>query len=190
MSDHGPKYALLNINHPIDGKRIHVPLHNYLWLKANGLWDKGQTTTPEGFNIHHKDFDPFNNEIDNLELITASEHSSLHWNREREQKLAKYQAKLDAMTPESREAQKNKWAESMKKHYASMTPEARKAQMVKIRVHHQKLTEDDVREIRRVYATLKGTRTGEIQKLAERFGLKSRQHIRAIVSRRLFPNVK
>ncbi len=33
---------------------------------------------PEGYVVHHKDWDKFNNDIDNLELMTKKEHSILH----------------------------------------------------------------------------------------------------------------
>ena len=33
---------------------------------------------PEGYHIHHRDFDKLNNHHDNLQLLTVSEHLSLH----------------------------------------------------------------------------------------------------------------
>ena len=46
-------------------------LHRYVWEKYNG-------TISDGYHVHHKDHDKANNSIDNLELLSASEHSRLH----------------------------------------------------------------------------------------------------------------
>lgn len=47
-------------------------LHNIVWEKHNGK------KIPKGYEIHHKDFNKLNNNIDNLQLITPSEHTKLH----------------------------------------------------------------------------------------------------------------
>lgn len=49
-----------------DGKRI--TMHKYIWEKHRG-------PVPDGFVIHHKDKDPKNNNIKNLELIPMKEMS-------------------------------------------------------------------------------------------------------------------
>ena len=46
-------------------------LHRHVWEAFNG-------PIPQGFHIHHKDGDPANNHINNLELLSASEHLSGH----------------------------------------------------------------------------------------------------------------
>ena len=46
-------------------------LHNYVWEKHNGK-------KPSGYEIHHIDFNKINNEIDNLQLVTPSEHTKIH----------------------------------------------------------------------------------------------------------------
>lgn len=46
-------------------------LHRYLWEKAHG-------EIPEGYEIHHKDHNPLNNELDNLELIESEAHKAYH----------------------------------------------------------------------------------------------------------------
>lgn len=51
--------------------KTHKRLHVYVWEYYNGA-------IPKGYHIHHKDHDKTNNEIDNLTLLSASEHSSLH----------------------------------------------------------------------------------------------------------------
>lgn len=54
----------------VNGKRIR--LHRYVWEKHNG-------EIPKGYHIHHKDHNKFNNDISNLELISASEHEKSHY---------------------------------------------------------------------------------------------------------------
>lgn len=62
-------------------KRIY--LHRYLWEKANGK-------IPEGYEIHHKDGDKRNNDLDNLEMLTVTDHRERHnseMSEERRQQL-------------------------------------------------------------------------------------------------------
>lgn len=58
---------------------IHKRLHVYVWEHYNG-------EVPKGYHIHHKDHDKNNNEIENLVLLSAHEHQTLHgnsWSEER-----------------------------------------------------------------------------------------------------------
>lgn len=48
-------------------KRLHV----YVWEKYNG-------DIPSGYEVHHKDMNKSNNEIENLEMLTRSEHAKEH----------------------------------------------------------------------------------------------------------------
>lgn len=48
-----------------------VRLHRYVWEKYNGV-------IPKGYHIHHKDKNKFNNNIENLEMLSAREHEKLH----------------------------------------------------------------------------------------------------------------
>lgn len=52
-------------------KRVY--LHRYLWEKENG-------EIPDGYEIHHKDHDATNNDLNNLMLVSKEEHRSLHSN--------------------------------------------------------------------------------------------------------------
>lgn len=45
--------------------------HRWLWEQENG-------PIPEGFQIHHKDGDGFNNDLSNLELVSTREHGEIH----------------------------------------------------------------------------------------------------------------
>lgn len=46
-------------------------LHRAVWEFYNG-------EIPKGYVVHHKDFNPENNSIENLQLMTHSEHKKLH----------------------------------------------------------------------------------------------------------------
>ena len=53
----------------VDGKN--VLLHRYVWEKFNGK-------IPKGFQVHHKDKNRSNWQIENLELVNNSEHHKFH----------------------------------------------------------------------------------------------------------------
>ena len=53
----------------IDGREYKV--HVLVWEAAYG-------SKPSGFEIHHKDFTKINYRLDNLELLTPSEHRRIH----------------------------------------------------------------------------------------------------------------
>lgn len=53
----------------VNGKN--VLLHRYVWMKYHG-------EIPKGFQVHHKDGNKLNWNIDNLEMICASEHQRMH----------------------------------------------------------------------------------------------------------------
>ena len=47
-------------------------IHRAVWLYYNGKIPVGN------YNIHHRDFNPANNNIDNLQLVTVAEHAKIH----------------------------------------------------------------------------------------------------------------
>jgi hypothetical protein len=51
----------------------HVFLHNIVVCERLKI-----TEIPRGWCVHHVDFDPHNNEFDNLVLMTTSDHGKLH----------------------------------------------------------------------------------------------------------------
>ena len=53
----------------IDGKNYHI--HRLQWVKYHG-------EIPEGYVVHHKDENKLNWNIDNLELLSRSEHIKEH----------------------------------------------------------------------------------------------------------------
>lgn len=64
------------------GKPHRVRLHVYVWEKFNG-------PVPEGYDIHHIDHDPSNNEIENLIALPESEHHRLHMAKRNTAELTK-----------------------------------------------------------------------------------------------------
>ena len=64
---------------------LRLSMHRYVWEYYNGK-------IPEGYEIHHKDFNKANNSIDNLQLLTVAEHRKLH---------------ADLLTEEQREWKRN-----------------------------------------------------------------------------------
>jgi len=55
----------------IGGAWKKVLYHRWLWEQAYGK-------IPAGMQVHHKDENPTNNDIDNLEVVDAFEHNSMH----------------------------------------------------------------------------------------------------------------
>jgi len=53
----------------VNGK--YIAFHRYIYIKHKGVINKGNV-------IHHKDFNPLNNSIENLESLSTSEHMKLH----------------------------------------------------------------------------------------------------------------
>ena len=55
-------------------QRKGVRLHRAVWEYHNGK-------IPDGFHIHHKDGNRSNNQIENLEMLSRSDHLSFHMNK-------------------------------------------------------------------------------------------------------------
>ena len=53
------------------GKQRRQLAHRWVWEQANG-------TIPDGYEIHHIDHDALNNELSNLQLVTAEWHDNYH----------------------------------------------------------------------------------------------------------------
>lgn len=65
-------YVLLSREKPPRrGKNDIIQEHRWIWLNERG-------EIPEGYGPHHKDEDPGNNRIENLELMPLADHASMH----------------------------------------------------------------------------------------------------------------
>ena len=54
-----------------DDRMYSIPEHRWVWEMSHGL-------IPDGYDVHHKDGDRHNNDLDNLELLTKAEHIEHH----------------------------------------------------------------------------------------------------------------
>lgn len=84
--------AISNRNHPPDNAHFCCYLHkhgyvyvewryegSYRRIKAHILvWEHFRGPLPAGYVVHHIDGDRLNNDIENLQAMTASEHAILH----------------------------------------------------------------------------------------------------------------
>lgn len=64
-------------------------IHRDVWEFHNGV-------IPDGYHIHHKDGDPENNDISNLECLSQSDHHKKHWKEDYESMSA--HAKTNILT--------------------------------------------------------------------------------------------
>lgn len=56
-----------------EGRYKHIILHQYIYEKVHGK-------LPKGMVVHHKDFNPLNNDVGNLVAVTIAEHMRIHAN--------------------------------------------------------------------------------------------------------------
>jgi len=61
----------IQLRKTVDGKHYYKDEHVYVWELYNG-------EKPKGYNIHHIDENPSNNDISNLELLSFSGHKRRH----------------------------------------------------------------------------------------------------------------
>lgn len=98
--------------------KTHKRLHVYVWESHNGR-------VPEGYHVHHIDFDKSNNEIENLQLLTAEEHISLHgknWTQERYEKQV--EILRDRAVPKAAEWHKTESGKEWHKQHYEQTKQA------------------------------------------------------------------
>lgn len=91
-----------------------MPIHaqRWVWINYNGA-------IPDNMDIHHIDGDKSNNEIENLELISRSDHLKKHWEEGRfdlEQRRKQLnEARLWLKTPQGKKKQSEKAKEGWRK---------------------------------------------------------------------------
>jgi len=54
-----------------DGYGGAITQHRYNWIKHNGV-------IPKGYEIHHKNWNRYDNRIENLSLMSTNKHGRLH----------------------------------------------------------------------------------------------------------------
>lgn len=72
-----PRYWVSAFN-TVSLKKRYMLRAQYSYLKGSGRWDRGETTIPRGYVVHHIDRNPLNDSYENLDLLTVSEHRILH----------------------------------------------------------------------------------------------------------------
>lgn len=58
---------------------MNAPYGGSKWIQyARYVWEKHKGPIPPGYDVHHKDENKLNDIIENLELLTRSEHTTAH----------------------------------------------------------------------------------------------------------------
>lgn len=70
----------------VKGRKIR--LHTFIWEMSNNK------IVPKNYVIHHIDFNPLNNSIENLALLTKSEHQKVHYKEFSNEQKEKVREKL------------------------------------------------------------------------------------------------
>lgn len=95
--------------------KTHKRLHVYVWEYYNGK-------VPDGYHVHHLDFDKSHNDIENLVILSQKEHLSLHgnaWSEERKEKQR--EMLIEKAVPKAAEWHKSEAGiEWHKQHYEKM----------------------------------------------------------------------
>lgn len=73
----GNGYPYIRVDHK------NIKLHVFIWEQKNG-------ERPKGYNVHHKDNNKLNYDINNLELLTIGDHRRIHNGLIRENGIWKY----------------------------------------------------------------------------------------------------
>ena len=108
----------------INGRRKR--LHVYVWEKHNGK-------VPKGYHVHHKDFDKFNNDISNLQILRRREHMMFHGkNLNEEQKEKLRENLIRKAVPASKEWHKSKKGHEWHKKHGFEVAKKQKERTVKL----------------------------------------------------------
>lgn len=59
-------------------KYIEVRIDGKRYLEHRYVWEQNHGPIPEGYEVHHIDKNPYNNDPSNLQLLPTNEHRSLH----------------------------------------------------------------------------------------------------------------
>jgi len=67
------------------GGSIHAQGYKVIWIKGKRIlehrhiWEKKHGNIPKGYTIHHINRDKLDNRLDNLQLLSLSEHLKIHY---------------------------------------------------------------------------------------------------------------
>ena len=92
-------------------RNYYVPTENYrkqgIGRLHQEIWKDAHGANPEGYHIHHKDENPLNNAIDNLECLSMADHNAYHVSTYTEEEVAKRRELFDRIRPAA-----NSWHKS------------------------------------------------------------------------------
>ena len=136
-------------NHKKRNHRVYYKAHTK-WLQPpkalhRQLWEDNFGKIPKGWVVHHKDHNPLNNDLPNLEIMPRGKHQSLHCQTEERKEisrkaLAKYARPNAILWHGSKEGRK--WH---KGHYEESLGKAQKNKHICFECHKQYLSTRKVR---------------------------------------------
>lgn len=66
------------VHKPTKKGHIRICVNGKLVFEHVFVWEKHYGKIPKGYQVHHKDRNPANNDINNLQLVTPLEHKRIH----------------------------------------------------------------------------------------------------------------
>lgn len=115
----GEKRYYLHKSTTTKGKVGAKGLHVAIWEFYN------KKKVPKGYVIHHKDFNPFNNDIKNLECLSNVKHGKIHWEARSKSSQNRIRANMQRASEKAKEWHAseagNKWH---KEHYKNSLAKA------------------------------------------------------------------
>jgi hypothetical protein len=81
-------YNMICRRNPITRELVSLHEHVFIYLLKEGMWQNGICSTPEGFHVHHVDFNKTNNDPENLVILSHSEHRKIHSDKEQTKKIS------------------------------------------------------------------------------------------------------
>ena len=97
----------------VSGKYHSKTLHRLIWEKHNG-------GIPKGYQVHHIDGNKLNNDISNLQLLSAEEHTTFHMEKDNPNKGRKVPLK-NRLNMSKHQNKTGYYRVSIKKYYGSPT---------------------------------------------------------------------